>query len=89
MFGNAELRVLTYMVDHPWWHFPLDLVKAGVVSRWSAVTLLCNLEDYGLVERRAERNVPPAIRRSPPRSQFRTRVVRPLPDHPFDVEVIP
>lgn len=95
MFGNTELRVLRWMIDHPYWHFPLDLVKAKVVSRWSMVTVLCKLEDHSLVERRDELPWPRVSRPGEiiemqryelvtmRRQQFRAMAVRPSMDRDY------
>lgn len=54
----ARLKLLSYLQDHPGWHYGLDLVRAGVGSRSTVYIGLSALEEGGFVESRLTAGVP-------------------------------
>lgn len=67
MNKNAE-KILNWLLDHPGWHYGLDLVKANVAGRSAVYTELGRLEEDGYVE---TREVAPEFPGALPRVQHR------------------
>lgn len=47
-------KLLQYLIDHPTWHYGLDLVKAGQGNRGTIYISLGRLEEDGYIEQRLE-----------------------------------
>lgn len=45
-------KLLQYLINHPTWHYGLDLVKAGLGGRGTIYIALGRLEEDGYIKRR-------------------------------------